>query len=133
MRRKREKDVCLCSELVTVQWTDAFSQKQEAVVNLEEIWPEGGVLQFEYPMRPDTAVRVLLGHAWFEGAVVDSKSDFVGHYVEIRFDEGHRWSPADYEPEHFFDPKSMTATEELRGKNNKLLGEVLQKIGSLTA
>jgi hypothetical protein len=38
MRRNQEKGACLCSELVSARWTDAFKQRQEAIVNLEEIW-----------------------------------------------------------------------------------------------
>ena len=133
MRRNRETGTCLCSELVTARWTDAFDQRQEAVVNLEEIWPEGAILQFEYPMRPGVGVEFLCGPTRFEGAVTESRSDFVGHFVEIQFADGCRWSRDLYEPDHFFDPKSLSAVEELRTKNNKLLDDVLRKIQNRVA
>jgi hypothetical protein len=133
MRRNRETSACLCSELVTALWTDAFGQRQEAVVNLEEIWPEGAILQFEYPMRPGVEVEFRSESHRFEGAVVESRSDFVGQFVEIQFADGCRWSREMYEPDHFFDPKSLSPVEELRTKNNKLLDDVLRKIRNRVA
>jgi len=133
MRRNREMGACLCSELVTARWMNAFGQRQETVVNLEEIWAEGATLQFEYPMRPGAEVEFLGGSSRFVGTVAESRSDFVGHFVEIRFADGYRWSRELYEPDHFFDPASLSPVEELRTKNNKLLEEVLQKIQNRVA
>lgn len=134
MGRRQRQGAFMCSDMVTACWTDAFGQQQEAVVNLEEIWPEGAVLQFEYSMRAGAELEIQCGSStWFDGTVIDSRSDFIGHFVEIRFADGSRWSRAKYEPEHLFDPASLSAVEELRGKNNKLLEEVVAKLRNRVA
>jgi hypothetical protein len=128
MMRKHGKDVFLCSDLVTARWTDAFGQRQETTVNLEEIWATGAVLQFEFPVRAGTRIWVRLGQRIFEGTVVTSKADFVGQLVEVRFSDRHRWSRSLYEPAHLLDPQTLVSEDELKDKNTRLLEEVLKSL-----
>ncbi len=128
MTRKHGKGTFLCSDLVSTRWTDTFGQPQEATVNLEEIWAEGAILQFEFPIRPGTHIAVQLGATHFEGSVVDSRADFVGQLVEVHFVPGQRWSRAIYEPQHLLDPQSLLPEDELKDKNSRLLEEVLKSL-----
>ena len=121
MTRNRGQAKCLCSELVTALWTDAFGQRQKRVVNLEEIWSGGAVLQFEEPLRIGTEICIATKGPEFGGTVVACKADFIGHFVKLEFSPGTEWSRQDYEPGHCLDPLSLLAKQELKLKNSQLL------------
>jgi hypothetical protein len=117
----------MCSDLIQARWTDAFGGQQQAVVNLEEIWPEGAVLQFEFPVRPGVRIEIDLGSARVAATVEECHADFVGHFAEISFTGDFRWSRELYEPDHLFDPQSLVKEEApLKDKNTRLLEEVLK-------
>ena len=118
----------LCSELVTVHWRDVFRRKREEVVNLEEIWASGATLQFSRPVREGALLRVTCRGAEFSGIVTRSTADFVGHIVEVEFEDGYEWSRQEYEPEHFFDPWSLLPEDELKQKNDQLLKDCVKDL-----
>ena len=114
---------CMCSELVNAAWEDVFGRWHEAVVNLEEVWAKGAMLQFEAPVRAEMRVRINLNGLSLDGRVSKCTADFVGFLVEIEFAEGQTWSRELYEPDHYFDPRTLAADDALKRKNKRLLDE----------
>ena len=126
----------LCSELVTVEWRSVFDRERTEVVNLEEIWASGATLLFSAPIRPATPLRIACHGAEFHGRVVHCRADFIGYLVEVAFDDGSRWSPETYVPEHLFDPRSLVAKDEsggLKEKNDELLAQCVKVISERIA
>lgn len=123
VRGREPEDSFLCSELVTLRWTSEFGGEREVVANLEEIRASGATLQCPGPIRPNTAIRIETPKMELAGAVRTCNADFIGYFVEVDFDGGIRWSREEYEPEHFFDPRSLIRPDTLKLKNNELLAE----------
>ena len=122
------RDRFLCSELVTARWEDVFGRKCEEVVNLEQIWRSGAELLFSRPVRAGTPLRFAAGRASFSGKVTRCTADFLGYLVELEFTAGCEWSRKEYEPEHFFDPRSLLPREELKQKNTRLLEDCAKRL-----
>ena len=117
---------CLCSELVTVHWVNEFGHKREVVANLEEIWSSGARLQLPGPVRRDTELRIACRKVKFLGRVSTCSADFIGFFVDVQFEDGCEWSRELYEPDHFFDPRSLlpdNGQKQLKEKNAEQLAE----------
>jgi len=128
MAESRGESRCMCSELVNATWDDVFGRRHEAVVNLEEVWARGATLQFEAPVRAATRIRIDLSGLSFDGRVSKCAADFVGFLVEVEFAAGQTWSRELYEPNHFFDPRTLAASEALKKKNQRLLEECTKNL-----
>lgn len=111
----------MCSELVTVHWVNEFGHEREATGTLEEIWASGAQLQLPCPVRAGTRLLIRATKAELTGAVRACTADFIGHFIEIDFENNYRWSREQYEPEHLFDPQSLVPRDELKDRNNELL------------
>ncbi len=121
----------LCSELVTVRWVSEFGSSREVTANLEEIWESGAQLQLPNPIRTNIPVHVSVEKTeLFSGVVQSCAADFVGYFVDIEFEGGYRWSPAQFEPEHLFDPRSLLKRDNLEEKNQKMLAECNKVLSS---
>lgn len=128
MAKKQDSVRCLCSELVTVRWQDAFGRRHEVVANLGEIWEEGAVLESEVPVRSDTLVRIESHAVELEGRVARCAADFMGYRIEVAFPEECRWSRERYEPQHFLDPRDLEKRDHLKRKNHRLLDECVRHL-----
>lgn len=111
-QKRQKQERFLCSELVNVKWSDSRGCQQESVVNLEEIWRDGAVLQFEVPPDAGMPVSMTGSGPAFCGVVKSFTQDCGGYLVEVEFAEDCRWSREEYEPEHFFDPQRLVETFE---------------------
>jgi len=119
----QSKEHYLCSELVKLRWNSEFGVEREVDANLEEIRASGATLQCDFPVRAKTRLRIQTSGMALSGTVTSSSADFIGHFVEVRFDEGCRWSREEYEPAHLLDPNSLLPANRLKQKNNQLLAE----------
>lgn len=128
MANIRGKKHYLCSELVTAKWHDRFHHAREEIVNLGEIWECGALLETESPIRVETSLRFVGGGMELHGRVTGCSADFAGNMVEIEFEEGCRWSPELWEPEHLFDPRSLVKQQELDRKNERLLADIVRHL-----
>ncbi len=79
------------------------------MVSLEEIRIEGAGLAVETPYP--IGLRVALNAEGFavQATIVDCRARETDFYIQIRFAEGYRWSPSDWEPDHFYVPAGKSA------------------------
>jgi hypothetical protein len=88
----------LCSQLVTL-----INSSCETVVNLEEIWKTGAVLESEDPVEEGAQVEIRGGPASFAGRVVRVEPHEFGCQFEVEFSPMTQWNPDRFRPEHALD------------------------------
>ena len=88
----------LCSQLVTLR-----NKSGESVINLEEIWNSGAVLESEEPVEEGAWVEIRCETAFFAGRVVQVDRHEFGWRLEIEFSPMTPWKPEQFQPEHLLD------------------------------
>jgi hypothetical protein len=85
----------LCSELVALKvGSTTFT------VNLEEIWPEGALLETESAVEDGAHVEIRSGEVLFAGRVVGVEFHEFGWCVEVAFSPLTPWDPEKFKPQH---------------------------------
>lgn len=85
----------MCSHLVRFR-----SAGQECVMNLEEIWETGAVLESEAPVEAGVRAELRSETAFFSGDVVEVEEHEVGWRVRMDFSPMTRWRPEVFRPGH---------------------------------
>jgi hypothetical protein len=85
----------LCSELVALKVGLTTS-----TVNLEEIWPEGAVLEAESAVEDGAHVEIRSGDVLLAGRVVRVELHEFGWRVEVAFSPLTPWDPEKFRPQH---------------------------------
>lgn len=118
---KRTEPRYLCSDLVTLRWSDETRRQHEETVVLENISASGACVQAEVPVSETSGVTLLCGKAEFHGYVRSCYLRDDGYFVGIAFDAGSKWSKAKFQPEHLVDPRTV--------KPRKLAGKMVMFAG----
>ncbi len=85
----------LCSELVALKVGSITS-----TVNLEEIWPEGAVLETEGAVEDGAHIEIRSGEVLLAGRVVGVELHEFGWRVEVAFSPLTPWDPEKFKPQH---------------------------------
>jgi hypothetical protein len=93
----------LCSQLVAFRNSSAGDR----IVNLEEIWKSGAVLESEEPVEEGTKVEIRCGSAFFAGRISHVELHEFGWRFEVEFSPMTPWSPEQFRPEHLLDPSTL--------------------------
>jgi hypothetical protein len=88
----------LCSHLVTLSWSGG-----ERVVNLEEIWETGAVLECDEPVSAGVLAEIRCGNTFFAGRTTLSEAHDFGWRVEMEFSPMTPWSRERFLPDHLLD------------------------------
>ncbi len=104
--RQRTKTLLLCADIVQVEWSDDRGVPRRSPAILEEIQPSGALLLLDTDCPPHKANAVRLSPCGYRGKARRSTESPSGYHIEIAFDKGVRWHPADYQPTHSFNPNS---------------------------
>jgi hypothetical protein len=94
----------LCSELVFLEYAET-----RAVVNLEEIWTTGAVIECETAIEAGTRFRLRTGNRSFSGTAVLIEPHEFGCRVEVEFSPMTLWKREEYSPHHLLDPSTLGA------------------------
>ena len=92
----------LCSQLVALR-----NNSIESIVNLEEIWENGAVLESEQPAQEGSKVEMRGGAAFFAGRIVQVERHEVGWRFEVEFSPMTPWSPEKFRPSHLLDVSQL--------------------------
>lgn len=92
----------LCSHLVSLRKNSGESAPAR-VVNLEEIWQTGAVLESEEPVEEAARVEIHCGEAVFAGSIVQVSAHEFGWRIEVEFSPETPWSPDRFCPEHLLE------------------------------
>ena len=92
----------LCSQLVTLLWSG-----QSRVVNLEEIWRDGAVLECDESVPSGIHAEMRTETGTFAGIVSNVEEHDSGWRVELEFSPLTPWSPDRFRPEHLLDPSEL--------------------------
>ena len=91
----------LCSQLVSVFHSNGSKPVPAVTANLEEIGDSSALLLMEKPMRMGSRLRINCKSRELRGTVESCRvNEWLGFFVEIRFDRDSRWSPQWFAPEH---------------------------------
>jgi hypothetical protein len=85
----------LCSELVTLKAGSTMF-----TANLEEIWPEGAVIEAEDAVDDGAHVEIRSGDFLLAGKVVGVELHEFGWRVEVAFSPLTPWDPEKFKPQH---------------------------------
>lgn len=96
----------LCSQLVSLSWGS-----QSTTVNLEEIQADGGVVECEVELVPDTQVEIRSGAVLLAGRVSGTEEHQFGWRIAVEFSPLTPWSLEHFRPEHLFDPAAMLGSK----------------------
>ncbi len=107
MKERRIDPRLLCADLVEVIWNDEAGRAWRRVANLEDISLSGVCLQVERPILPGSTIAVNYGHGEISGLVRYCLFRDIGYFLGIEFDEGYRWSSAQFQPKHLMDPEEL--------------------------
>lgn len=97
----------LCSDLVEVEIRGHAGRQTNVIGNLEEIWSSGAVLLLEIPVPRRSRLAFRCRQTLFHATVTSCARQFLGYFVELRFDAGWRWSRRKVRPKHLFDPATL--------------------------
>ncbi len=92
----------LCSDLVVLRTNDEKSVVN-IVVNLEEIWASGAVIDSEKPVGTGSKLEIQAGDARFQGMAKSVEHHEFGWRVEMEFSPLTPWSPGLFTPKHLLE------------------------------
>jgi len=96
----------LCSQLVGLKHNSADSPGQN-IVNLEEIWQRGAILESETPVNEGAEIELHCGPAFFAGRIIGVEPHEFGWRFEVEFSALTLWDPQEFQPEHLLDPSAL--------------------------
>ena len=100
----------ICSDVVTVRWPRSGKQERMETAVLEEIGPDGAVVQLENEVSCHTTVRLDCSTAGFDGVIRECRYEKgLGYFVKIFFAADQQWSTDVYQPRHLMDPDDDTS------------------------
>ena len=102
-----EPDFGLCSHFVRLSFPDGDLRPQK--VSLEEIGVEGAGLAVETPYPIGLRVALTTEGFAVQATIVACRARETDFYIQVRFAEGYRWSPSDWQPDHFYAPARKSA------------------------
>ena len=88
----------LCSHLVKLSWGGG-----ELVVNLEEIWETGAVLECEQEVPKGALAEIRAGDVFYAGRLNMVQQHEFGWRVEMEFSPLTRWAEEQFRPAHLLD------------------------------
>jgi hypothetical protein len=92
----------LCSQLVLL-----CCGAVRHIVNLEEIWETGAVLEAEEPFILGSPAEIRCGTVHLFGTITRVQEHSIGWRIEMDFSPLTPWSPERFEPEHLLDLSEM--------------------------
>jgi hypothetical protein len=92
----------LCSQLVALR-----NNSIKAIVNLEEIWGNGAVLESEEPVEEGSRIEIRCGSAFFAGRIVQVVRHEFGWRLEVEFSPLTPWNPEEFQPAHLLDVSEL--------------------------
>jgi len=101
----------LCSQLVELNISTAepgFPQDANRIVNLEEIWTNGAVLESEEPVEEGAKVEIRCRAAFFAGSIVHVERHEFGWRLEVEFSPMTPWNAEQFQPEHLLDISKLS-------------------------
>ena len=91
-----------CSHLVALR-----NNSIESIVNLEEIWGNGAVLESEEPVKEGSRVEIRSGPVFFAGRIVQVERHEFGWRFEVEFSPMTPWKLEQFQPEHLLDVSEL--------------------------
>jgi hypothetical protein len=107
VQEKRAEPRFLCSDLVTLRWSDESERPRSEIVVLDNISASGACVEAEVSVREGTVVSMVCGKVEFHGYVRFCYWRDTGYFIGITFDANSKWSKAKYKPKHLFDPRTV--------------------------
>jgi hypothetical protein len=92
----------LCSQLVSLR-NNSTEPAGNSVVNLEEIWKSGAVLESEDAIEAGARLEIRCEKAFFSCDVVRVEKHEFGWRVEVEFSPMTPWKPEEFQPQHLLD------------------------------
>ena len=96
----------LCSQLIALSDHSAETAG-ERIVNLEEIWASGAILEAEAAVTRGALVELRCGPAVLKGRIVEVEPHEFGWRFEVEFSPKTPWRLEEFRPDHLLDPSGV--------------------------
>ena len=96
----------MCSHLVRLVFLGEAQLSEMAL--LEEICADGALVAVETPYPPDSIVTMTADGLEIRSRVAACRARENDFCLDLRFDEGIRWSPGLWRPDHLYLPASVS-------------------------
>jgi hypothetical protein len=96
-----------CSQLVAL-----INNSLESIVNLEEIWENGAVLESEEAVNEGSKIAMRCGPAFFAGRIVQVERHEFGWRFEVEFSPMTPWNLQKFQPQHLLDVSELGKDRE---------------------
>ncbi len=90
----------MCSHLVQLR-----TGSQVRIVNLEEIWETGAILEAEEPVKSGIRAEIRAENTFFAGDVAEVEQHELGWRLRMEFSPMTRWRPELFRPDHLLKVK----------------------------
>lgn len=100
--RHRQQPLLLCADIVRLEWSDDRGVACRSAAILEEIQPSRALLLLDHDSPPNRKIPITLLPGGYRGKARRCITSPSGYHLEITFDKGVRWHPADYQPSHAY-------------------------------
>ena len=97
----------LCAELVEVSWKTKTGRVRRETASLDDISESGACVQLDQAVPEGARITVELANREFTGNVHYCVDREAGYYVGVEFDPDCHWDPAEFEPGHMLDPRTV--------------------------
>jgi len=103
MTRRSDDERILCAELLTIHWMDEDGAIRSEAASLEDISSSGACIHLEHTIPIDTQVLIEHSAGCYPAKVKYCVYQEIGYFLGVGFDEGYRWSKADFWPSHLLE------------------------------
>jgi hypothetical protein len=100
----------LCSDLVVLR-NNSKTAVADLVVNLEEIWQTGAIIEVEEPVEPGVIVELRCGPVFFAGRVTQVEQHESGWRAEVAFSPLTPWTLDKFQPRHLLNLSDLGKRE----------------------
>lgn len=82
------------------------------VVNLEEIWTSGAILEAEEPVAEGAEIEIRCESVLFDARIVQVEPHEFGWRFEVEFSPRTPWNPLRFQPQHLLDSSVLAKDPE---------------------
>lgn len=100
----------LCSQLIALK-----TGSRECVVNLEEIWQDGAIIESDICVEAGAQMELRCDTAFFAGSVVHVEAHEFGWRLEVEFSPLTPWTVDRFRPEHLLDVAALGSSGKASG------------------
>jgi len=111
MDERRQASRNMCADFITISWTDEAGESRSDVAILDDISENGACIGLDCAIPVETKVSLDYPKGRYEGKIKYCRYFEIGYFLGVEFDDGYRWSKADFQPSYLLEVPVADETE----------------------